>query len=288
MQRGKRRLNAEPKSLAINDTPLHRFLTLFALKTTAQLFRRRAACVPISKHLIVKSDAFVDFTEAATMRFIAENTSIPVPKIWCAFKRNGCVYIVMERIQGDCISKGWNYRTKKSQDKLLAQLKLMIEELRSLQPPGGSSVESCTGGSLFDSRKPQSDRRFGPFETIQEFHLWLRGNLQPSDAEIPEQATREDWKDVEDMAAKQDRPWPQPVFTHGDLNPSNILVRGDTVVGIIDWEFSGWYPHYWEYTSAWCSQIMMTEWQGLLSCFLELFPNELKMETTRQIWWGEV
>lgn len=48
------------------------------------------------------------------------------------------------------------------------------------------------------------------------------------------------------MAEKQDGPWPLPVFTHADLNPFNILLRGDKVVGIIDWEFAGWYLHYWD------------------------------------------
>lgn len=40
-------------------------------------------------------------------------------------------------------------------------------------------------------------------------------------------------------------------FTHGDLHFSNILVGGDGhISGIIDWEFAGWYPVYWEYTST--------------------------------------
>jgi hypothetical protein len=30
----------------------------------------------------------------------------------------------------------------------------------------------------------------------------------------------------------------------------NILVEGETITAILDWEFAGWYPQYWEYTSA--------------------------------------
>ncbi|EEA19995.1 conserved hypothetical protein [Talaromyces marneffei ATCC 18224] len=49
------------------------------------------------------------------------------------------------------------------------------------------------------------------------------------------------------------------VFTHADLNPRNILVdrmvqpdgsRGWKVTGIVDWETSGYYPEYWDYTKA--------------------------------------
>jgi thiamine kinase-like enzyme len=49
------------------------------------------------------------------------------------------------------------------------------------------------------------------------------------------------------------------VFTHADLNPRNILVdqirQSDgnlywSVTGIVDWETSGYYPEYWDYTKA--------------------------------------
>ncbi|KAF4449242.1 small s, partial [Fusarium albosuccineum] len=189
---------------------------------------------------------------------------------------------------GDPIAKGWDERSQESKYKLFAQLKLNIQDLRSLQRPPSAGVESCIGGSLFDCRIPRPDRRFGPFKTIQEFHLWLRGGLKASEVKKTEQVTEEEWNDIKDMATTQDGPWPAPVFTHGDLNPANIIVRGVKIVGLIDWVFSGWYQHYWEYTSAWCSHITRTEWQDLLGSFLEPFPEELKMERTRQRWWGEL
>lgn len=40
------------------------------------------------------------------------------------------------------------------------------------------------------------------------------------------------------------------MFTHGDLDPRNILVEEGHVIGIVDWEQSGWYPGYWEYVKA--------------------------------------
>lgn len=38
------------------------------------------------------------------------------------------------------------------------------------------------------------------------------------------------------------------VFTHGDLAPRNILIKRGQVVGLVDWELSGWYPEYFERT----------------------------------------
>ena len=43
------------------------------------------------------------------------------------------------------------------------------------------------------------------------------------------------------------------VFTHDDLVAPNILLSAGpspSVVGIIDWAQSGWYPAYWEYCKA--------------------------------------
>lgn len=63
------------------------------------------------------------------------------------------------------------------------------------------------------------------------------------------------------MAARQDGHWPAPVFTHGDLNPFNVFVRDGLVVGILDWEFAGWYPAYWEYTAVWHGNRTRQAWQ---------------------------
>ncbi|KAK0186168.1 hypothetical protein F5146DRAFT_171719 [Armillaria mellea] len=39
------------------------------------------------------------------------------------------------------------------------------------------------------------------------------------------------------------------VFTHGDLWDHNIMVDQGHITGIVDWEWAGWLPEYWEYTS---------------------------------------
>ncbi|RSL83770.1 hypothetical protein CEP51_004304 [Fusarium floridanum] len=272
--------------LAINNTVLHRLVTRIALKTTALFYQHDGPCVPISRHLIVKTGPFVHLTEAATMSFVATNTSIPIPGIHCSFVHKNRAFIVMERIRGNSLAEAWKTLSDADRKNIFVQLQHIFQELRALPPPPGTGVESCRGGSLRDSRIPRSRPRFGPFKTIQDFHLWLRGYLKPE--EHPEREDDQDWKGIKEMAAKQDGPWPSPVFTHGDLNPFNILVRGDRVVGIIDWEFAGWYPCYWEYTSAWCGNLTRQAWQYSITEFLDAYPAELEMEKTRQRWWGDL
>ena len=56
--------------------------------------------------------------------------------------------------------------------------------------------------------------------------------------------------------------------------PSFVTI--EEVVGIIDWEFAGWYSHCWEYTSAWFGNLVRTGWQDCLSRFFETFPAEVR------------
>ena len=71
-------------------------------------------------------------------------------------------------------------------------------------------------------------------------------------------------------------------FTHGDLSSSNILVRDGRVVAIIDWEMAGWYPEYWEYTSAWHVNPYDEWWRPEVEKFLDIYSAELEMEKTRR------
>jgi aminoglycoside phosphotransferase (APT) family kinase protein len=233
--------HAGTEHLAINNTFLRRFLTLVALKTTARFYKWMGPCIPLSKNKIVKRYAFTHLTEGATLRFIADNTSIPVPSVYCSFTHKKRAYIVMQRVRGNPLPVSGQHLSEASRQKGCDQLRDMLQELRSLKPLPGVGVASCIRGSLRDSRIPRSSPRFGPFATIQDFHFWLREEFDTKD-----QDGDEDWQDIKDMIAMQDGPWPPPVFTHADLNPSNIFLRGDKVVGIMDWELSGWYPHYWE------------------------------------------
>lgn len=64
-----------------------------------------------------------------------------------------------------------------------------------------------------------------------------------------------------DMLPRSDR----SVFTHADIAPRNIMVdEQNNVTGILDWEFAGWYPDYWEY-----AQILRPAFWGDWSRWME-------------------
>jgi tRNA A-37 threonylcarbamoyl transferase component Bud32 len=264
------------ESAPINDTYINQILVLGAVKLCRKLPRRRAGSVCfVSAKICIKVCSGGHLSEASTMRFVARNTSIPVPKVYCAFTYNGATYIAMERIKGDMLAKGWVKRSPGSKATLLAQLRVMVEELRRIPSPR-ESVSNVDGGPIHDVRMPDIH---GPYIDVHEFHKQLRGGLG---------AHPDHYADLSKMIALQDgRQWALK-FTHGDLSSLNILARGDNIVGIIDWETAGFYPEYWEYTSACQVHPFALFWRDEIEKFIQPVPEALEMEKIRQKYFGDM
>ncbi|KAG8358290.1 hypothetical protein FVEN_g4216 [Fusarium venenatum] len=118
----------------------------------------------------------------------------------------------------------------------------MVTELRSVTPPEGTKVSSIEGGPFYDCRLP-SRLYWGPYASVRKFHEALVDNI-PWDAEYT------NYPDLVELFEFYRQVENEIVLTHGDLSSLNILARGDRVVGIVDWETAGWFPAYWEYTTA--------------------------------------
>lgn len=265
------------ESKPINNSRFRRFLALASIKLLKHFRPRHGGILFLSDKICVKYGPLKNLSEASTMQFIRQHTSIPVPRVICSFTRNGSTYIVMERIHGDMVGRGWMSRTDESKAKILSQLQEMVAEMRRIAPPN-LTVSNIDGGILYDCRI-HGPMRFGPFKDIQNFHKYLRGGLEPR-VDNP--------GDISELIAWQDGPWSAPVFTHGDLSSLNILARGDEVVGIIDWETAGWYPVYWEYTTASHVNPQNLFWKEEVDRFLEPMSKEMAMEEIRQKYFGDV
>lgn len=78
----------------------------------------------------------------------------------------------------------------------------------------------------------------------------------------------------------------QIVFTHGDLRVANIMVNNGSVRGIVDWEFSGWYPAYWEFSKALHVWGWQHDWIDYLMMILEPYYAEYAVHSflTETLW----
>jgi hypothetical protein len=116
---------------------LRRFLVLAAVKLLKRIVASNGAVIFISNKLCIKFGPLRHLPEASAMRFIAQHSSIPVPKVHCAFTRKGWTYIAMEKTHSEMLGKGWGERSDDSKAKILQQLKRMVDEMRNIPPPQG-------------------------------------------------------------------------------------------------------------------------------------------------------
>ncbi|KAL1738701.1 kinase-like protein, partial [Schizophyllum fasciatum] len=175
--------------------------------------------------------------EADTLRFVGAHTTIPVPHVCVSARGFGRTYLLMEDVQGDELQFTWVDLSADQRARIFDQLRDYVSQLRALRKPpcvSPGAVCSLYHEALRDGRIA-SALPLGPFANEAAFNDRLVQAAEPfmDPAQLPRIRAR----------MRDDH---RIVFTHGDLAPRNILVRGDRIVAIIDWEESGWYPEHWE------------------------------------------
>jgi hypothetical protein len=218
----------------INDTFLNRCWTLFALKFPRKRGRPRGAMPFLPGNICVKRGHEVHLSEAHTLISLAQNTTIPIPKVHCAFWRKEITFIVMSRMRGRGIGYGWKERDEKSKRRILLQLKGYIQQLRNLTPPKEGYVGALDGCYAYDVRIPAIRDGFKSADSIHDFHRLVRENIDQITG-----ANEKRKADFERLVALQNACGNKTHFSYGDLSDHNILVQGDEVTGIIDWDTSG-------------------------------------------------
>lgn len=86
------------------------------------VFRYLINIVFLGSRIYIKSSRFTTLAEAEAMRFISVNTTVPVLKVYFAFKHKNQVYIVMERVKGRSLVVGWMQRSPGSKERVFKQL----------------------------------------------------------------------------------------------------------------------------------------------------------------------
>ncbi|KAK8010339.1 hypothetical protein PG990_009304 [Apiospora arundinis] len=148
--------------------------------------------------------------EAASLQFVASQTNIPVPTCRFYDDQDGIAHLETERIRNGVLLDDLAEQSKP------AAIQVVDKEIEDVIIPQLRSLRRSFIGSV-DSNLPV----------------------------FPPQRVYE----------RDRRPWPQIsskgdtfVFCHNDLGPPNIFINPETfkIVGIIDWEFSGFFPPYFE------------------------------------------
>ena len=180
---------------------------------------------------------------------MAEAAGIPVPKFLSCGEHpadpfNRKFSILMTRIPGMPLENSFDPLQVETEEPWLYELRTCLHAMRRWCPPNPTSICSPIGTCLRSSRVPS--HIMGPFANTDDFYEFL---LSPASSQGFESIVEYN-QALSCAKSIQDRPH-RILFTHGDFKAHDILVDGDGhLSGLIDWESAGWYPEYWEFTTA--------------------------------------
>ncbi|KAF8846930.1 kinase-like protein [Acephala macrosclerotiorum] len=151
----------------------------------------------------------------------AKQLGVRVPAAKRAVTFNGDTYLIMERIDGVTLEEAWPKLGWFTTVKLALQLRWVVRLLRSST---SSIADPC----------PAVITSFIQFWTrFTSFRQAMKTAIQdpvPPTTFIP--ATPNTL-----------------VFTHHDLAPRNLLLDRLGQLWVLDWDYAGWYPRYFEYAA---------------------------------------
>ncbi|KAB8262386.1 kinase-like domain-containing protein [Aspergillus pseudonomiae] len=217
--------------------------------------------VRVNKHFAVKFGHGIPLLDAENMKFLAANSKVPVPKVYTAFRDRGTkkTYIIMQYIHGDTLQELLPSLNQAEKAAICNSIKNAITELRSIPPPG---------------LDPQIS---GPFENQADMNLAILRRLRQTESDQYINLLR----NMVNQTLKHYR----TVFTHGDLQPKNIMVErlGDRdgcpefKIILLDWGSAGWYPEFWDFCNATIACRFKPDWLELVPDILDQYSVEFLM-----------
>ncbi|KAI1972468.1 hypothetical protein LOZ51_005976 [Ophidiomyces ophidiicola] len=168
----------------------------------------------------------------------------------------------MTRLPGTSLENSGDPFEPDNEGPWIHELKLCLNSMRMWRAYSDENhICSVLGTSIQSTRVP--NHIMGPFTSERGLTQYLL-----SAASAHGFKSREEYDKALVRAKRIDQHSHRVTFTHGDFKAHNILVDDDGhLSGFLDWESAGWYPEYWDYTTAmrfgqnsWWYQVAM--WMG--------------------------
>ncbi|KAL1753900.1 hypothetical protein FB107DRAFT_263943 [Schizophyllum commune] len=185
----------------------------------------------ITDSLVVK---WPTSSERACLEYIRCHTTIPVPRVY----RPDLSSLVMDLVEGENLLECWTKQSRFMQFRIACTLRLYVKQLRSLTSSRlGGPENGRVSGLLF------REQAYGPFRSTLQFRRFCEHVVAVS------------WDDLDARKCAPGAPLPpipqcdgnwDPVFVHGDLNPSNLILDERNTLWIVDWATAGFYPGFME------------------------------------------
>lgn len=209
--------------------------------------------------------------EAHALRFVNGIDGVHAPLLIDAIRTDERSYLVSTWVEGQSLGDVWDDMTAEDKEQLAVDLHQQFSTLRSRTMSTTRPICNAAGGPIDDPRIPwvsQTSPRsftFGP-DFAKEVWVglnspWNRDTLRPV------------------LQPLIDRQSNMTVFSHGDLVSRNVIVPGGLSrwrtstehVCLVDWEFAGWMPAYWDPLKAtWLEFEEDSEWKNVAR---RVFPD---------------
>ncbi|KAH9850470.1 kinase-like domain-containing protein [Lenzites betulinus] len=210
--------------------------------------------------LILKRHCRVHEQEGLAMN-LARAMGIPAPRC-ISFGSLGlakgvdytvCDSLLMTRVPGRPLETFNNDEV--DWDTFTADLTRILARMRSFSNPFGDAVCGAAGGMIHGTMVPAPP--LPRYANEDAFKEGIRSNFRPILYNDPNPTPEQVDQMLKSRAAAMevlktyffDAPPHAIVFTHGDLNPQNIMMGADgRICALIDWEAAAWLPEYWEFS----------------------------------------
>ncbi|KAG5954688.1 hypothetical protein E4U57_004213 [Claviceps arundinis] len=233
--------------------------------------------VRFGNHFVIKYGLDVSLTEGENMLFVRQTQPLLAPEVFALFSvetDHGRVnYIIMENVVGDRLDQVWDRLGTPEKCRIADTLRLQIETLRKIPAPG---YFGCVGRRPFEenmfwatSEDGSDDAKFdGPFDTESELNDAL---VQSYRVYGGRDQKANFYRRVLPLVLREN----SIVFSHGNLQRKNIMLKPDGQPVLIGWKAAGWYPAYWEHVIAMfrCEDVV-DDWHEYLSRIINEYPNE--------------
>lgn len=210
----------------------------------------------------MKSGRHVQLDEAHALQF-ASQLNVPVPCLRKAQQTgDNIVAIHMDFVEGQQLDKLWPNMSESEKLAIACQLRDILQTMRSARCDTGI-IGSCNGGPARDCRRI-CDHTGGPFQNQEDFNKFIL-DLYPVTPTT-----------IRDALARGLRSDYHILFSHGDLTQHNIIIKDNKIVALIDWEYAGWYPEYWDYIKFFERYSANQDWKEYAKeIFPDTYDNEL-------------
>lgn len=165
--------------------------------------------------------------EKRRLELIRGTTTVPVPQVMNYYSSQDFDHLVMERLPGRTLESVWSHLSVEEKESIANQIACFTNQLRRLR---NDDIDA---------------------------HLFLRqeipsGLSNSTDLSMERIKTYSEIKPITDFVRERSQRFDHEknVFTHGDLDWSNILITDKKVSGIVDLECGGFLPPYCEWIAV--------------------------------------